>query len=501
MLRKIRIILAIGVITCLTCIFLGVTWLFIIKFAWLAKIQFLPAIMALNIGVLVGLALPTLIFGRIYCSVICPLGIMQDGFSWLGRKFKKNRYFYSSEKRWLRYGVLAAFVLCLIVGFTPATTVLAPYSAYGRIVNSLFRPLYDMLQNVLVMVDEHYNTYHFSSVEIWMRSVSTFCVALLTLLILAVIAWKNGRTYCNTICPVGTTLSFLARFSLLRVQFDKTKCKNCSMCEKNCKASAIDYKNGVVDYARCVVCGDCTDKCKFDALHYTLYTGKKKGAVANADNSQPHDASIDDGRRAFLVGLAGATSAAVMAETKVKVDGGLAVIEKKEAPIRQMPIVPPGAGSIANFSKHCTACQLCVSACPNDVLRPSTDPSRFMQPEMSYERGWCRPECTRCSQVCPTGAIKFLEGGAKTSVHVGHAVWIKSNCIPVSVGDSCGSCAKHCPSHAIFMVDLPLEDGRVVKVPSIDAARCMGCGACEYLCPARPFSAIYVEGNQQHIID
>ena len=147
------------------------------------------------------------------------------------------------------------------------------------------------------------------------------------------------------------------------------------------------------------------------------------------------------------------------------------------------------------MQKHCTACQLCVSSCPNNVLRPSTDLMHFMQPTMSFERGYCRPECTRCSEVCPTGAIKPITREEKTAIHVGHAVWIKENCVVLTDGVSCGNCARHCPTGAIQMVDY---EGH--QVPAVDENKCIGCGACEHLCPARPFSAIYVEGNEMHII-
>ena len=93
------------------------------------------------------------------------------------------------------------------------------------------------------------------------------------------------------------------------------------------------------------------------------------------------------------------TAAAVTVKAQEKkVDGGLAVIEDKVIPDRQTPIVPPGAVSLRHFAQHCTGCQLCVSVCPNGVLRPATDLMRLMQPEMSYERGYCRPECTKCSE-------------------------------------------------------------------------------------------------------
>ncbi|MBR0065545.1 MAG: 4Fe-4S binding protein [Paludibacteraceae bacterium] len=509
MLRKIRISLAVTCFVLVNLLFLGVSWGVSQHIAWVARIQFLPALLALDYAMLLVLIVLTLLFGRLYCSVICPLGVMQDIFGWIGKKTKKNRYRYSPEKRWLRYTVLVLFLVCLIVGFAPVTTLLAPYSAYGRVVNSLFRPLYDLLINGLAAIEVRYDSYLFSEVQIWMRSVTTFVVALLTLAVLGVLAWRNGRTYCNTICPVGTILSFFARFSLLRVQFDKDKCKNCSLCEKNCKASAIDFKSGKVDYSRCVACGDCTAVCKFDALHYKplqrldrLYRKDRSAErpsqsdckTANAD-SQP-----DAGRRAFLTGAGMAVASAAFGQAKIKVDGGLAAIEEKKAPRRETPVTPPGSVSAYHMNRHCTACQLCVSACPNNVLRPSSDPMHLMQPVMSFERGFCRPECTRCSEVCPTGAIQRITKEQKTTLHIGHAVWVEQNCIPLTNGDSCGACARHCPAWAIQMVEREVN-GRVVEVPVVDAERCIGCGKCENLCPARPFSAIYVEGNTMHRIE
>jgi formate hydrogenlyase subunit 6/NADH:ubiquinone oxidoreductase subunit I len=186
-----------------------------------------------------------------------------------------------------------------------------------------------------------------------------------------------------------------------------------------------------------------------------------------------------------------------MAQAQMKVDGGLAVITEKQAPKRETPLTPPGSISARHMQKHCTACQLCVSACPNHVLRPSTDLNRFMQPTMSFEIGYCRPECTRCSQVCPSGAIKPITKEEKTAIHAGHAVWVKDNCVVLTDGVSCGNCARHCPTGAIQMVEYQHND-QTVMVPAVNESRCIGCGACENLCPSRPFSAIYVEGNVTH---
>ena len=494
MLRKIRITLA-------TLMLIGITWLFVDftgtahrLVGGLAKLQFLEAVLALNFIVIAFLLVLTLACGRIYCSIICPLGIMQDIFGWLGKKAKKNRYTYSKAISWLRYGVLAIFIVALIAGVGTIVQLLAPYSAFGRIATNLLQPVYQAGNNVLATIAEHNDSYAFYQSEIWLRSGVSLIIAGVTFVTLGVLAWRNGRTYCNTICPVGTVLSFFSRFSFLKIHFDVEKCKNCSLCTKNCKASCIDYKTHTVDASRCVVCGDCMKVCKHGALSY----GRTKGtvlAVSSHDTEEPSPQGT--GRRSFLLSSALLATAA-LAQDKKKVDGGLAEIQDKVAPERQTPLTPPGSLSAQNMALRCTGCQLCISECPNQVLRPSDDLMHLMQPVMSYERGYCRPECNRCSEVCPAGAIKPIQKEVKASTQIGHAVWIKKNCIPLTDGVECGNCARHCPTGAIEMVPSDPDDDESAYVPAVNETRCIGCGACENLCPARPFSAIYVEGHEVH---
>ena len=491
MLKKIRVTLATVMLLCITWLFVDFTGTAHHYVAWMPKLQLLEAVLALNIVVIIALVVLTLVFGRIYCSVICPLGILQDIFGKLGMKAKKNRYTYSKEVKWLRYPVLVLFVIALLAGIGTFVQLLAPYSAFGRIATNLLQPVWQAGNNVLASIAEYYDSYAFYHSDIWMRALPSLVIAAATLVILAFLAWRNGRTYCNTICPVGTVLSFLSRFSFLKIHFDTEKCKNCSLCTKNCKASCIDYKNHTVDYSRCVVCGDCIERCKFGALKYSRVSRNTSTTRNTSDNG------IDSGKRSFLLTSAMLTTAALAQEAK-KTDGGLAEIEDKVAPERQTPLTPPGSLSAKNMLQHCTGCQLCISECPNEVLRPSSDWLSLLQPVMSYERGYCRPECNRCSQVCPAGAIKPIKKEEKSSIQIGHAVWIKKNCIPLTDGVECGNCARHCPVGAIEMVPSDPEDEESISVPAVNEARCIGCGACENLCPARPFSAIYVEGHEVH---
>lgn len=554
MLCKIRLTLAILFFVLITLLFLDFTGSVHAWLGWMARIQFLPALLAVNVGVILLWVVLTLLFGRVYCSVICPLGGMQDVIAWFGKRGKKKRYryAYSPAKSWLRYGVLALFIVALIAGIGSVVALLAPYSAYGRIAQNLFAPVWACGNNILAYLAERIDSYAFYKTEVWVRSLPTFIVAGATLLILAVLAWRNGRTYCNTICPVGTVLGLLSRFSLFRPMIDLNKCNGCKLCSHRCKASCINPDAHQIDYSRCVVCMDCIGACRQGAISYQ-YRFKRSETVPVADHEKATHKTVGKGnavsvsksdsatsspveatavvtksdlcssekgmqtvtgneqtnasavasdtgkmRRHFLTGLGLWLGAVAVKAQEKKVDGGLAVILDKKIPERMTPIVPPGAQGLHHLSAHCTGCQLCVAVCPNGVLRPSTDPTRLMQPEMSYERGYCRPECTKCSEVCPAGAILPITPADKSSIQIGHAVWVKANCLPVTDGVSCGNCARHCPVGAIKMVPLDPNRANSPKIPIVNEERCIGCGACENLCPVRPFSAIYVEGHNRH---
>lgn len=468
MLRIIRVILASLFFILITLLFLDFTGTAQRLFGWMAKIQFLPAVMALNVIIICALLLLTIVFGRIYCSVICPLGVLQDVFGWFGKKARKNRYTYSKAKNWLRYSVLGIFILAIFFGIASLVALLAPYSSFGRIAQNLLSPI---------------STYAFSSKEVWIRSLPTFILAAVTLVVLFILAFRNGRTYCNTICPIGTVLSFFARFSIFRPVIDNSKCVNCSLCVKNCKASCIDIKKHKIDYSRCVVCGDCISKCKKDAISYTAKRYKEEPVAEKTSGME---------RRSFIATASALVATAAVAKAQEKITG------KKTVITRETEITPPGSGGMENLTSHCTGCQLCVAACPNNVLRPSSGLLTLMQPRVSYERGWCHPGCTRCSSVCPTGAIKKITRQEKKSIQIGHAVWDAGSCIPMMEGVYCGLCADHCPAGAITLVAVDPDDELGPQFPVVDEDKCIGCGACEHACPASPAKAIYVEGYREH---
>lgn len=527
MLKLTRRILAVIFWLGITILFLDFTGTMQPILGWMAKLQFLPSVLALN-GISIAIVLVlTLVLGRIYCSIICPLGVLQDFFAWIGRwrifrKSRKaklaNKYSYSKPKTWLRLTVLVLFIVMLVAGFNAGVILLAPYSTYGRMVASLLQPLYIGINNLLAHWSEAQDNYLFYQVEPNNNPTLLIIISAAMMLILFVLAFLHGRTYCNTICPVGTTLGYIAKFSRLKMQVDEDKCIKCGLCEKNCKAACIKVEKGepvFVDYTRCVVCGNCQTVCGKGALHLAPVGRTRKN---QGQSNTPNEGDLS--RRSFLA-ITGTTMAAAVINAQEKTtDGGLATIEDKLIPERKASLTPPGSLSAANLQQHCTACQLCIANCPNGVLRPSTSIEHLLQPEMQYDKGFCRPECTRCADVCPTGAIKPITKEEKTAIQIGHAVWIKENCLPATQEQKCGSCASHCPAEAIQMVPIDKsikqnpEDSQwhdaegnqldwravndLLRIPVVDAEKCIGCGKCEYLCPARPFSAIYVEGNDVH---
>lgn len=472
MLRKTRIALAVVFWAAITLLLADCAGALGSWIAFTAKIQFLPAVLALNVAVVAGLILLTFVCGRVYCSVICPLGVFQDMVSWLRGKFKKKdkfRFSYSKPKNIVRYAVLCVFIALILAGLTSIAALIAPYSMFGKIVTSIF----------------HTHTLVGAS------------IAAVSFILITCLAWWDGRIWCNTICPVGSVLGLVSRFSLFGPVIDKSKCVECHLCGKACKASCIDSKERKIDASRCVACMDCISNCKHGAISYG-FRYKKESAQAQAPKSEAADTS----RRAFMAtaGLIAGTAMLKAQEAQIGGDGGLAPIEPKKAPERLTPLVPAGAVSLKNLRQHCIGCQLCVNACPNKVLRPNMSLEGFLQPVMSYENGFCRPECTKCADVCPAGAIQKVTREEKTAIQIGLAsvdLWM---CVANTEGVKCGNCARHCPAGAIKLTHVDPEDKESAMIPSVNEERCIGCGACEYVCPVRPLSAIRVEGYEVHHI-
>lgn len=482
MLRKIRIGISVVLYALITFFFLDFAGILPDSFHRLAHIQFIPALLSLSFGILAFLIALTLLFGRVYCSSICPMGIFQDIVARISKSVgkKKKRYNYSPAKNILRWVVVAVVLIAYLCGFTALIGLLDPYSAYGRIVVNVFKPVYMLGNNLLESIFSRFENYTFYQVDASLLSVSSFIIALFTLLIVGILAWKHGRTWCNTLCPVGTVLGFLSRFSLFKVRIDMNKCNGCGLCATKCKAACINSKGHSIDYSRCVDCFDCLEACNKEALTYAPGVSKKRQGAA------------DSSKRRFL--MAGAMTAAAAPQVLAQIKETTATLDGKKSYKKANPITPPGSVSLEHFQKQCTSCHLCVSKCPSHVLKPAFMEyglAGVMQPTVSFEKGFCNFDCTVCGDVCPNGAITPLTVEEKHLTQMGYVVFIEENCIVLTDGTSCGACSEHCPTQAVAMV--PYKDG--LTIPHVNTEICVGCGGCEYVCPARPFRAIYIEGN------
>ncbi|MCE1198603.1 MAG: 4Fe-4S binding protein [Marinilabiliales bacterium] len=485
---------------------------------WAVSLQLVPAVLksvtaagGVTIGAILLLAL-TLLFGRVYCSFLCPLGIFQDVVSRIGGRIrKKSKYKFSKAFTYLRISLLVLVLLPLLAGSISLVTLLDPYSLFGRISTTLFKPLLVWVNNLFAAGFAKADIYNWLY-RYDMIPVHPVLLMLTTLFAAGVLllSFYRGRLYCNTICPVGTFLGYLSKISLFRVRLSESQCTRCGKCARVCKAECIEVKSRTLDASRCVACYNCLTVCTEKAI--SCKTGFKsvkfEKPVAMVDQPQKEKpaGTMDPSKRSFLVtgalgiaALYGFRSAdTVPGEKKLKgvapkPHGQSTIPEKKTSPVS-----PPGSQSVERFNKICTGCSLCISACPTKVLQPAFlqyGLIGMMQPYMDYRKGLCEFDCNLCSNVCPTGAILPLTTEAKHVLQIGQVHFEKRNCIVETEKTDCGACSEHCPTKAVHMVPY----GKLF-IPEVDQKICVGCGACEYACPTTPFKAIFVDGNPKHLV-
>jgi len=479
-LKWIRVVLAIALTVPVFLLFIDFFHLLPHNAAKLVHLQLLPALLGGFWGAAVFVVLLTLLFGRLYCSVICPAGVLQDVFNRLtARGVKKNRakrYFkYAKPNNWLRYSILALTVIAFVIGSSFLVILLDPYSNVGRMMTDLVRPALIPLNNLMVPATASDNSFfhHINSLGFAFVPVA---IASLFLIAIAVMSLLRGRLYCNTICPVGTFLGLFSRFAPFKVVVDHSACNHCGVCARSCKSQCIDSKKSEIDHSRCVDCFNCLSTCSQNAISYRFQLPVKKEETTVVESVK------NSSRRNFLI--AGATAVAT---------APVAIAQNKLGVKKAEPIMPPGAGTRENFNAKCTACHLCVSKCPTQVLHPTAFDyglMGMMQPKMAFDKGFCQPNCTNCSNVCPSGALVPLTREQKHVTQVGIAHFTQTNCVVYKEHTDCGACSEHCPTQAVSMVDF--VDG--LRIPRVEPEICIGCGGCEYICPATP-KAIVVHAN------
>lgn len=444
-------------------------------------LDFISAFSFISLGFLFVLIV-TILFGRVYCSSICPLGTLIDIFNRFKKRKKiRDKFIYTKPFNALRYTILLLVIISFILETNFGLILLDPYSNYGKISTSIFKPVLIFFNNLINSLFELLGIYWLTPIDFAGNEFAALTFAVAFLIIVFVLSFTNGRLFCNSICPVGTLLGLVSKFSLFKISINKETCLECGSCEKYCKAGCIDSKNKFVDFTRCVSCFDCFDSCPTSGLKYKFSLNKNNPASSNED------------KRNFLKSL----SLFAIIFFGFQNSGKIAVyVKSKFSDAKKNYSTPPGSKTFEHYTSQCTACHLCVAACPTQVLQPSFlefGVFNMLTPFMNYRKGYCNYDCNKCSEVCPTGAIKLQLLQDKKLIQIGVAKLIKDNCVVYSQKTDCGACAEHCPTKAVQM---ELEDN--LRVPKVDEEICIGCGACEHACPTIPYKAIYVEGNINH---
>ncbi len=375
----------------------------------------------LTAGILLGfIFILTAVFGRVYCSALCPLGLFQELCLLLFHRKKlplqKNRTF--------KYFLAAVCFGTLFGGTIFILRLIDPYTIFG---STLSGTLYGII-----------------------------CIALIALL-----TGLRGRWFCTNICPVGTILGLIARHAYNKIYIDAESCVACGLCAQKCPSGCIDFKNKTVDNETCIKCFKCLGLCH------------NKGLKFGHPQKKPNTIPFSPARRRLII------SAAALATLAVAYKAGLKMSKDIATKVKTL-LLPPGAGSAERFANKCLNCNLCVENCPMKIIKKAD--SAFPAVHIEYGKNYCSYNCNKCSQVCPSGAIRTLTLKEKRKTQIGLAAVNPDICI------QCGLCVRECPRTAITK-----QQG---DFPQINPDICIGCGACQAVCPVNAIKVTAINTQQ-----
>lgn len=395
----------------------------------------------------------TALFGRWYCSLLCPAGLLQEAASRLGQRLKISRLRYQpgSIAGTAAPVLMLAFVvgMAVIDNFVPADNM-DPVGLFGRFGLAL---------------GDFLDSWRLGE---WGFDALYYCVFAIAATVLIVVPLFRGRWFCATLCLVSGQFHLTAKLPDRRMAIVQHECVACGRCERVCPTGCIDTKNKAIEAERCVLCLRCLDVCPRGGIRY------------GQAEARPRD------RRLFLDAAAASVGAA--AYLAARQAGPHLAFLHQERPAR---IAPPGSGGDARHRRDCITCHACVRSCPVGIIRPLNDERR---PTLDFSRGYCQYNCVDCSTSCPAGVFRPLKLEDKHRLRIAATRLVLPNCVVVTNHQECGACAEVCPTHAVAMREVRAGEP---TVPDFDAEYCIGCGACYHVCPAYP-RAFVVTGLAVH---
>ena len=358
----------------------------------------------------------TVLFGRIYCSTLCPFGILQEFLFLLFRK-KDNSY---SRATSVKYFFCAFLIGGLIGGTSLLIQRFDPYSLFGSIVSG----------------------------TLW-GGFALFIIA-------GLVYWK-GRYFCAQVCPVGTMLGILSKYSIFQVHIDKKLCVACALCARQCPTGSINIKTGQVNNETCVKCFKCLTKCARGSIYY----GKAK---------EKKNIFVDMDKRRWL------TNSAILGVFLISIKGGFLLAKTLATSVKKI-ILPPGARSSEEFINKCLNCNLCVQNCPMGILKKAN--ATYPAIHIAFQKQYCQYDCKKCSDVCSSGALRRMSLEEKQRTQIGLSQIDTGLCV------KCGRCVRNCPREAVTK--------KRGEFPIVSEQKCIGCGKCQSVCPVHAISIKEVE--------
>jgi len=431
----------------------------------------------------------TLIFGRVFCGWLCPLGALNDATAFIARKAAKLFHARPTDHPlpsaiFVKYIVLACIGALAVAGiqfvwlFDPITICVRSLSFS---VIPLANHIFDSLGAALIQATNYYppidNMYHVLKEALFDPRRPIYPHAPVIGIIFGLILLMTffvRRLWCRYLCPLGGMLAVVAKFSFLKRR--SPVCAGpCRICKDVCRMGAINDDNSYKP-SECIVCMDCVRYCPSQKTSFKFSELLPVIAAPIVEASSPATGMS----RSQFMGWVSASLVLLLPSA------AQAMFKYRKRKVLR----PPAALPEAEFVQRCVRCGNCMKVCVTNCLQPvllESGLDGIWTPKIDAAIGYCEYGCTLCGHVCPTGAIPPLSVEQKSRTKMGLAQILQDTCIPWSRGEDCLVCEEHCPtSRKAIQTSKIVVNGRQVLVPSIDANSCVGCALCENVCPASP---------------